>query len=142
MEHPIGAPKDWNEAEHGKCGGLFVRADPIDGLMFLRSAWQPSKTELAALNGGASVLLGVSGQSHPVVNMGVGPTPDDAAPFITGTQSSKLDGTRFLRVEVHYGAGVAGFCEVSMPEGCSIAQCLSAGAIEIDNLAKERGWVS
>lgn len=39
------------------------------------SAWEPTPTELARLNAGAHVILGVCGLSHPPVSIQVGEVP-------------------------------------------------------------------
>jgi hypothetical protein len=42
----------------------------------MQSAWTPTDQELAALNKGGSVMLGISSAAHPVVQMGVTDAPD------------------------------------------------------------------
>lgn len=73
--HLIGKPADWDESALGHCAALHCRAEIIDGVMYLRSAWVPSPAELQLLNSGASIELGIAGGGHPVVNMGVGNPP-------------------------------------------------------------------
>lgn len=41
------------------------------------SAWQPTPAELALLNAGASIHLGIVGAAHPPVLLTVGPAPTD-----------------------------------------------------------------
>lgn len=75
-QHAPGAPADWDPDRHGHCGALPIRLDVHSGIQFMTSAWEPTPDELAALNRGAKVQLGVAGGSHPVVRIGVGPVPD------------------------------------------------------------------
>lgn len=56
-------PPDWDEATQGPCGTLDIHFDGES----MRSAWLPSPEELAALNAGQPVILGIIGRSHPVV---------------------------------------------------------------------------
>lgn len=60
--HRLGAPKDWDASERGKCSRLMVR---IDGDVYA-SAWEPTPEELQLLNAGASVVLHVVGGQPPV----------------------------------------------------------------------------
>lgn len=69
----LGAPKNWDDAQHGECGALFVLDD---GASFW-SAWRPSEEELVAMAKGAPVFLRLYGRSHPPVSVMVG--LDDAA---------------------------------------------------------------
>jgi hypothetical protein len=62
--HHLGAPQGWDEAAQGPCGRLHVRVLP-EGIC--ESAWEPTPDELAALNAGASIILGVVGGQPPVM---------------------------------------------------------------------------
>lgn len=70
---PLGAPKDWDPVLDGRCGVLPV-TDAIDeqsGFNFMYSVWRPTAEELAALQNGGALRLGIMGTTHPVVNMAV-----------------------------------------------------------------------
>lgn len=70
---PLGAPRDWDQERDGACSVLPV-ADVVDeqsGLNFMYSVWRPTTEQLAALNNGGAVRLGIGGRVHPVVNMAV-----------------------------------------------------------------------
>ena len=74
----FGPPKELDDT---KCGTLFIRHELIDGLQWMRSAWYPTPAELAAINAGAPIILGISSpNAHPVVQMGVGALPCDDPP--------------------------------------------------------------
>lgn len=76
----LGAPQDWNPETNGECFGLPVRQAPYGDTVEFTSAWQPSPDELAALAGGAPILLRVVG-GHPPVSIHVeGVTEDLEAP--------------------------------------------------------------
>ena len=73
----FGAPKGMDQP---KVLDLFIRQEMIDGLLFMRSAWHPTPAELAAINAGAPIILGISTpNAHPVVHLGVGNIPNDDA---------------------------------------------------------------
>ena len=78
----IGAPKNWDEELDGHCGIIFV-TDEIDvqsGLNFMYSVYKPTADDLAALNAGGVLRLGIAGNSHPVFNMQVlGPETTERA---------------------------------------------------------------
>lgn len=70
---PLGAPREWDQQLDGACGVLPV-ADAIDeqsGFNFMYSVWRPTPEELAALQAGGALRLGIMGNSHPVINLGV-----------------------------------------------------------------------
>jgi hypothetical protein len=87
-----GKPKDWDAAKSGHCGGLAVRVEQYDGLVWMVSAWRPSPDELAALNRGACINLRLSAPQHPVVGMSVGPVPGAGEPsglqYVHSTKTS------------------------------------------------------
>jgi hypothetical protein len=75
----FGPPSDWNEDRHGSCGTLEIADLQTTSGPFMESLWRPDAVELAALNAGAAVKLGIRGNVHPVVYMGVTapPKPDE-----------------------------------------------------------------
>lgn len=68
----LGKPDNWDDAQNGQCVGLPIKDNVIDNCRYMISAWEPSPEELAAIIGGAPILLYVSGVAHPVVALGVG----------------------------------------------------------------------
>src|SRR5690242_18991268 len=74
--HEFGRPADWDEAKHGKCSTLAVKAlKDGAGTPLLVSAWQPTPLDLELLKAGAPVLLYVWGGGHPPVALHVGEAP-------------------------------------------------------------------
>lgn len=74
-------PADWRPERDGECGTLEV-ADVagVGNRPFMESLWRPDADDLAALNAGAAIVLGIQGVVHPVVYMGVtGPPQHDGA---------------------------------------------------------------
>jgi hypothetical protein len=49
----------------------------------MESLWRPDAEELAALNAGATIALGISGTVHPVVYVGVTAPPQHDRPAET-----------------------------------------------------------
>ena len=78
--HALGAPPNWDPEVMGECEVLYAEKVP-DGTFY--SIWVPSPEELAILNAGGGVRLGVLNDTHPVVNVSVTPLTypdqDDAA---------------------------------------------------------------
>lgn len=72
--HDFGKPKTWDDATQGECVTLPV----LNTGTTLQSAWFPSAEELGAMNQGCPVVLTIWGRQHPVVAVGVAPTPDSA----------------------------------------------------------------
>lgn len=76
----FGPPPDWVAERHGECATLCIADILDDGQQpFMESLWRPEPAELAALNAGGSVLLGIRGTTHPVVYVGAtaGPRHDE-----------------------------------------------------------------
>jgi hypothetical protein len=68
----IGAPANWNPAEHGECAALSVH-DMSDGQghNLMVSRWEFSAEELERVKAGAPVYLTIHGAVHPVVSLTV-----------------------------------------------------------------------
>lgn len=64
--HALGAPPNWDEERDGPCATLYAERTP-EGLFY--SIWVPSEEELAILNAGGGIRLGIYNERHPVVNM-------------------------------------------------------------------------
>lgn len=95
---PIGKPKGWDQAKDGHCATLHVRDQQIGGLAFMISAWEAGPLEPGYLLAGANVHLGISAPIHPVVNMGVGPVPEDFEPVYTIKPVPHPDAKKVIRV--------------------------------------------
>ncbi len=74
----IGAPEDMQD---GSCAGLPVLYVKDDNGIWAHSFWKPNEAELAALNNGGSVVLGVraAGRQHPVVYLTTTSDPTEPA---------------------------------------------------------------
>lgn len=69
----IGKPVNWDQTLDGECGTIFV-TDAVDvqsGMNFMYSIYKPTEADLAALNAGGVLRLGIMGSAHPVFQMGV-----------------------------------------------------------------------
>jgi hypothetical protein len=64
--HSLGAPADMQD---GSCEALPVAYQETDHGVFALSFWKPTPEELADLNSGRAIVLGVRavGRQHPVV---------------------------------------------------------------------------
>lgn len=138
---PLGAPADWSEERHGHCGGLFIRRERIDGVHYMRSAWETEPNEAALLFAGARLTLGVAGQEHPVVQLGVGNLPPDFEPTVMARRFTHIDGRPCVRVEMLFphAGGRRGFCEQHV-DG-TLADAVSTGVTRIEQLARREGWI-
>jgi len=58
----LGAPPGWDPERDGHCSHLAIRREGN----VCYSAWEPTPEELAKLNAGGSVILGVVGGQPPV----------------------------------------------------------------------------
>lgn len=67
----IGAPKDWDAQLDGEVGTIFVAdgTDILSGRNFMYSVYQPTPEDLAALNAGGAIRLGIMGWEHPVFQL-------------------------------------------------------------------------
>lgn len=73
--HNFQAPSNWDAATHGPCSDLQVRVDVFEGnasgLIECFSTWKPSPGELAMLNSGGVVEVGICLPNQPVMSMSV-----------------------------------------------------------------------
>ena len=69
----IGKPKGWDDTIDGECGSIFVTdaIDTLSGQNFMYSVYKPTPEDLAALQAGGVIRLGIMGRSHPVFQLGV-----------------------------------------------------------------------
>lgn len=138
---PLGAPPDWNEEEAGHCAALFIRREQIDGVHYMRSAWEVEHGEAAFLYAGARLTLGVAGQQHPVVQLGITDLPDDFEPVVHARRFTHTDGRACVRVEMlfpHEG-GQRAFSSVSIGDS-TLAQAVATGINQIEAFARKNGW--
>jgi hypothetical protein len=143
--HTLPAPSNWDEDQSGRCGTLHARAEVIDGVQFLRSAWEADTREIGWQLVGAKIVLGVTpirgatGLAHPVVHMGILPPPEDFAPAVTIRQYATLDGEPAIRVEMFTKGGVT-FADLTLgTNDLASASALAIEAIEVE--AKAQGWI-
>lgn len=68
---PIGAPRNWDADLDGAVGTIFVvdAVDTLSGMNIMYSVYQPTAEDLAALNAGGAIRLGIMGRSHPVFQL-------------------------------------------------------------------------
>jgi hypothetical protein len=71
----LGAPSNWDSSQ-GLCGSLPIRDDIEAGARVMKSAWEPSATELKMLNAGCPVILTLFTTVHPATSIGVGSKVD------------------------------------------------------------------
>lgn len=137
---PLGAPQDWNEADHGHCGGLFVRRENVEGLAFMRSAWEVTPVEAGLLLAGARLTLGVSGNCHPVVQLGVAEIPPDFEPVVYARRQTSVTGEAQVRVEMAFPPdGRRGYSTV--PVLGRLCDAVAAGVEHIELMARKEGWI-
>lgn len=72
-------PENWDEEKFGKCGILWVRRQ-TEPLVELFSAWKPSPEELALLNAGGVVEVGLCTMMQCAMSVNVvEPVPEPLA---------------------------------------------------------------
>lgn len=128
---PLGKPANWNPAESGHCSTLWVRLDMDGDLPFLRSAWEVGADEAGWLLAGAKMQLGICGQSHPVVQLGLGPIPEDFEPPYIVQPIVTTEGVRAVRVTTYLPCAQRVFAEASIgDDGMGPAVALAIREIE------------
>lgn len=138
---PLGAPVDWKDDENGHCGALFIRREQIAGVAYMRSAWEVETGEAALLFAGARLTLGIAGNCHPVVQLGLTDLPPDFEPTVMARRFTTAKGLPCVRVEMLFphAGGRRGFCEVHV-DG-TLADAVSTGVTRIEALARAEGWI-
>lgn len=143
--HALAAPSNWDEDKSGRCQTLHARLEEVDGVMFMRSAWEADASEIGWMLAGSRIVLGVTpiktetGISHPVVHMGILPPPEDSAPAFTIRQFTNLKGVTICRAELFCRAGSA-YAEIEM-HGATIVEAAAAALHKVDELAREGGLI-
>lgn len=73
--HRYSAPANWNEKDFGPCAVLEVRRQTLgtglNAVIECYSAWKPSAEELAVLNAGGSVEIGLVMPQQCAMRVGV-----------------------------------------------------------------------
>ncbi len=138
---PLNAPPDWNEAEAGHCGALFIRRETLDGINYMRSAWEVDGVDVAFLLGSASLTLGVSGSCHPVVQLGVSALPDDFEPVVSARRYNDPQARACVRVEMlfPYENGKRAYADVLIGDA-GFAAAVALGISQIEGYARKNGW--
>lgn len=72
----LGAPVGWTPETSGQCVGLPIRDEVHGDIPVMISAWEPTPAEIAAIVGGAKVMLKVVGGAHPPVLIWAGELPE------------------------------------------------------------------
>jgi hypothetical protein len=144
LPRPIGAPPNWDPDTHGHCGGLFVRIEEIEGLRYMRSAWEAEPLEALQLLAGAKWLLGISAPQHPVVQMGIGPVPESFGDVHTVRETIGQGGQAVVRVESLFCCAddqpaQRVFCERPVMGG-DVSAATAEAMDENRALARARGW--
>lgn len=140
----IGAPENWDESQHGHCGALFVRFERVDGLDFMRSAWEIPLTEAHMLLCGSKLVLGVSAPIHPVLHMMVDRLPPDFQPCYLVRPFTNTTGKSMVRVEALFAGGDRLrriFCEQHIDEG-GLSIATGRGIEAVEELARQNGWIA
>jgi hypothetical protein len=138
---PLGAPDDWDEAQQGHCGGLFVRREMMNGVPAMRSAWEVESVEAARLFAGAPMTLAVGGICHPVVQLAVGDLPADFEPTVMARRYATGVDKWVVRVDMLFpkGDGRHGFCNVPVETTTGAAVAIAIDRIEA--MARREGWI-
>lgn len=67
----LGAPSNWEDADAGPCAGLPVEFEiaPSKRVLFIRSVWEFSDDERAAVAAGANLNMVTAGEVQPAVKL-------------------------------------------------------------------------
>lgn len=71
--HNFTAPANWDETTDGKCGDLQVRAELVGErqIVELFSTWKPTEDDIAHINRGGVVEIGICSGTQPAMQVGV-----------------------------------------------------------------------
>lgn len=142
------APQNWNEQAFGYCAGLPIRREEIQGVNFMRSAWEAEPDEALQLAAGGKIILGVSAPRHPVVHMVVEPPPEQLTRTTLVREEITARGQLTVVVETLFPplpglgdqASNRARCQVEVGAGGSPRAVMLAMA-ELEKLAVSNGWV-
>lgn len=78
--HAVGKPGDWVSELDGECGTIFCinHHDDLLNRNWMYSVYKPTEADLAAMNAGGVLRLGIMCDAHPVFQMGI-LTPETTA---------------------------------------------------------------
>jgi hypothetical protein len=136
---PLGKPQDWQDDENGHCSTLWVRHDLDRGVSFLRSAWEVEADEAGWMLAGAKLQLGIAGTAHPVVNLGLGPIPEDFTPPLTVQRMVTPSGFAAVRVVMYLPNKMRVHADALLGSD-GLAPAVSLAIVEIEALCRREGW--
>lgn len=146
--HALGAPQQWDQEKNGRCSVLHIRAEVIQGIGFLRSAWEVEAPEAGMLLAGARLVLGIAGMptsdnqiAHPVVHLDMTDVPDDTPPTLTMRQFAQADGSQAIHVEMIFGPAKRGVCTVAL-NASTLPEAVALATENIMDLARIREWIA
>lgn len=139
---PLGAPPDWDAETSGSCGALFVRREKIEGVAYMRSAWEVEDNEAAMLYAGARITIGISGTCHPVVQFGLIDPPEDFDPVVNARRITSPSGISYARVEMLFPFEGVKRVYIDVPITKDLASAVAFGVDQCEKLARERGWIT
>lgn len=151
IENPtatLNRPQNWNEQAFGHCAGLPIRMEEIQGVNFMRSAWEAEPDEALYLAAGGKIILGVSAPRHPVVLMVVEPPPEQLTRTTLVREEINQHGRLTVVVETLFpplpGLGDQttnrARCQVEVGDGGS-SRAVWVAMEELEKLAVAQGWV-
>jgi hypothetical protein len=90
--HNFQAPENWDASTDGPCGDLQVRAETFGErqIVELISTWKPTEHELARLNAGGVIEIGLCTTTQPPIRAYVVNPVDD--PPLTGIEKGTING--------------------------------------------------
>lgn len=138
---PIGAPADWKEDEHGHCTALFVRREKLDGIDFMRSAWEGDDGDVIRQLAGAGVILGVAANQHPVVHMAVGDLPEQFEPVMIARRFTTPKGEAAVHVEMIFPVEGGQRTYAKEIIATDLASAIARGVSRIEAHARNKGWI-
>lgn len=92
--HNFQAPKNWDAEADGPCGDLQVRAEAFGDrqIVELISTWKPSPGELAALNAGGVIEIGLCVTTQPPMRVYVvEPVEKALLPYVAPQKSVTIN---------------------------------------------------
>lgn len=108
----------------------------------MRSAWEVDQGEAAMLYAGARLTLGVAGEQHPVVQLGVADLPEDFDPVVHARRFLDPGGQPCVRVEMIYPHNGGSRAFATLAIGTSFAEAVALGIQHIEDFALKNGWTN
>ena len=138
----LSAPSDWKEEENGHCSALFIRDVEIDGLRYMRSAWEFTPLEAHQLLAGSKMVLGISGVTHPVCHLIVDDPPVRFDPVVVARRFTTAHGRPAVRAEqLVPGKPVRRvWCEEPVDEAEGLGIAIGRAVDKMEQMIKENGW--